>query len=371
MAVKFLDLDAMHANLRGEIDASIARVIDSGRFILGPQVEAFESAFADYCDARHCVGVGNGLDALHLILRALDVGPGDEVIVASNTFIATWLAVTMTGATPVPAEPDETTYNLDLERVEAAITPRTKVIIPTHLYGQPADLDPLLDLARARGLKLVEDAAQAHGALYKGRRLGTHGDAVAWSFYPGKNLGALGDGGAVTTNDETIAERVSAIGNYGSSRKYVNDIRGFNSRLDPIQAAVLAVKLRYLDEWNERRRGLAARYLKRLGGLAVTLPRVPNWAQPVWHLFVVRSANRDALAAHLVKRGIETLVHYPIPPHQQLAYADMRRPRGNLPIAEQLADEVLSLPIGPHMTEADIDEVCRAIGEFGIGAKEA
>lgn len=371
VAVKFLDLAAAHAEIREEIDEAVARVIASGQFILGPEVEAFEAAFGGYCEARHCVGVGNGLDALHLILRALDVGPGDEVIVAGNTFIATWLAVTMTGATPVPVEPDPATHNLDPARVAAAVTPRTKVILPTHLYGQPADLDPLLELARGHGLKLIEDAAQAHGARYKGRGLGAHGDAVAWSFYPGKNLGALGDGGAVTTDDTQLAERVRMLGNYGSRRKYVNAVRGYNSRLDPLQAAVLGVKLRRLDGWNDRRRGVAARYLERLSGSGVTLPEAPDWAESAWHLFVVRSPARDALAAYLSERGIETLVHYPIPPHLQQAYADLDLAAGSLPIAEQLAAEVLSLPMGPHLSDAEVDEVCAAVRNFGASTEAA
>ena len=364
MPVKFLDLGPAHAELRAEIDEAIARVINSNRFILGPEVEACEAAFASYCEAKHCVGLGNGLDALHLILRALGLGPGDEVIVASNTFIATWLAITMVGATPVPVEPDPATHNLDPDRVETAITPRTKVILPTHLYGQSADLDPLIELAGKHGLKLVEDAAQAHGARYKGKRLGGHGDAVAWSFYPGKNLGALGDGGAVTTNDPELADRVRTLSNYGSREKYVNEVKGYNSRLDPLQAAILAVKLRHLEEWNIRRRAAAARYLERLSRGSITLPHVPNWADPVWHLFVIRSRNRDDLIRHLLGRGIETLVHYPIPPHLQDAYSDLSMARGTLPIAEQLADEVLSLPIGPHLTADEIDEVCAAIREF-------
>jgi dTDP-4-amino-4,6-dideoxygalactose transaminase len=364
MTVSFFDVHKTQRMIQPELDQAIARVVQSGRYILGAEVDAFEAAFADYCEAQHCVGVGNGLDGLHLILRALDIGPRDEVIVASNTYIATWLAVSMVGATPVPVEPDPATHNLDAERVEAAIGPNTKAIMPTHLYGQPADLDPLLALARKHGLKLVEDAAQAHGARYKGRRLGAHGDAVAWSFYPSKNLGALGDGGAVTTNDAALAERVRLLGNYGSRQKYVNDERGYNSRLDPLQAAVLGVKLRYLDEWNALRRSAAARYVDRLAGSSVHLPTVPNWAEAVWHVFVVRTPHRDALARHLTSEGVETLVHYPIPPHLQHAYADMGLARGALPIAEQLAGQVLSLPMGPHLTKEELDEVTRAVLSF-------
>jgi dTDP-4-amino-4,6-dideoxygalactose transaminase len=364
VTVPFLDLKAAHGELSDEIEGAVLRVVRSGQYILGPEVEAFESAFAAYCEASHCVGVGNGLDALHLILRGLGIGPGDEVIVASNTYIATWLAVTMVGATPVPVEPDPATHNLDPERVEPAITPRTRLLLPTHLYGQPADLDPLLDVARKRGLKLVEDAAQAHGARYKGKRIGAHGDAVAWSFYPGKNLGALGDGGAVTTDDGDLAQRVRILGNYGSRVKYVNEARGYNSRLDPIQAAVLSVKLKHLDEWNARRAASAERYTAQLSDTGLILPTVPNWAAPVWHQFIVRSCRRDALASALNAAGIQTLIHYPVPPHLQQAYADMGLPRGSLPIAEQLADEVLSLPMSPHLSPAQLDAVAEAIRRF-------
>jgi len=364
VTVPFLDVAAAAAELKAEIDVAVMRVVHSGRYIGGVEIAAFEERYAGYCGAAHCVGVGNGLDALHLTLRAMDVGPGDEVIVASNGFIATWLAVSMTGATPVPVEPDPLTHNLDPALVEAAITERTRVILPTHLYGQPADLDPLLEIARRHGLRLVEDAAQAHGARYKGRRVGAHGDAVTWSFYPSKNLGALGDAGAVTTNDPELARRVRELGNYGSAKRYVNDVKGLNSRLDPIHAAVLSAKLDRLDEWNERRRTIAGLYIEGLAADGIALPFVPNWAEPVWHLFVIRSETRDALAASLEREGIETLIHYPIPPHRQHAYADMRLTEGSLPIAERLARTVLSLPIGPHLTSSQaqrvIDEVCRS-----------
>ena len=282
--IPFLDLKAPHVELRAEIDAAIARVVDSGWYVLGPEVEAFEAEYAAWCEARHAVSVANGLDALHLALRALDVGPGDEVIVPSNTYIATWLAVSQCGARPVPVEPLDASYNLDPARIEAALTPRTKLILPVHLYGQPADLDPILQLARKHGLRVLEDGAQAHGARYKGRRLGSHGDAVAWSFYPGKNLGALGDGGAVTTNDAELAERIRVLRNYGSRVKYVNELRGFNSRLDPLQAAVLRVKLAHLDDWNARRKAIATQYLVGLADCGLVLPQVPAFADPVWHL---------------------------------------------------------------------------------------
>jgi dTDP-4-amino-4,6-dideoxygalactose transaminase len=359
--IPFLDLKGPYLELRGEIDAAMARVAGSGWYIGGPEVAAFEEAFAAYCEARHCVGVGNGLDALHLALRAMGVGPGDEVIVAANTFIATLLAVSMVGATPKPVEPDPATHNLDPARIEAAITPRTRAIMPTHLYGQPADLDPILEIAERHGLLVLEDAAQAHGARYKGRRLGAHGHAVAWSFYPGKNLGAFGDGGAVTTDDPAIAERVRMLGNYGSERKYVNEVQGVNSRLDPLQAAILSVKLAHLDEWNARRREIAARYLDRLAGTGLTLPHVPNWAEPAWHLFVVQAADRDALSTALAGEGVQTLVHYPIPPHRQEAYAELDLDEGSFPIAERLAGEVLSLPIGPHLSMEQAERVASVI----------
>ncbi|WEN42097.1 dTDP-3-amino-3,4,6-trideoxy-alpha-D-glucose transaminase [Thauera sp. GDN1] len=358
MKVPFLDLHAAYLELKPEIDAAIARVVDSGWYILGPEVDAFEAEYAAYCEAEHAIGVANGLDALHLALLAMGVGPGDEVIVPSNTYIATWLAVSQCGATPVPVEPVDATYNIDPARIEAAITPRTKVILPVHLYGQPADLDPILAIARKHGLRVLEDAAQAHGARYKGRRIGAHGDAVAWSFYPGKNLGALGDGGAVTTNDPELADRISVLRNYGSRVKYVNEVKGFNSRLDPIQAAVLRVKLRVLDEWNARRQGIAQRYLEGLAGSGLVLPQVPEWAEPVWHLFVVRHPERDALVKRLNEAGVGTLIHYPVPPHLQAAYAEMGFGVGAFPVAERMAREVVSLPMGGQMAAEGVEVIC-------------
>lgn len=366
--IPFLDLKAPYIELRNKIDAAVTRVLDSGWYILGPEVEAFEKEYANYCEAGNCIGVGNGLDALHLALLAMGVGPGDEVIVPSNTYIATWLAVSQCGATPVPVEPDEATYNIDPARIEAAITPRSKVILPVHLYGQPADLDPILEIALRYGLKVLEDGAQAHGARYKGKRLGGHGDAVAWSFYPGKNLGALGDGGAVTTNDPEIADRIRVLRNYGSRVKYVNEVRGFNSRLDPIQAAVLRVKLQHLDTWNERRQVIASFYQKNLNKTGLILPYVPEWAEPVWHLFVIRHARRDTLQQRLAEAGIATLIHYPIPPHKQGAYADHGFHPDEFPLASRMADEVLSLPIGPQLSKeqysvvlAELQQVIQAL----------
>lgn len=357
MKVPFLDLEAAYLELKDEIDAAVARVLASGWYILGEEVEAFESEFAAYCEARHAVSVGNGLDALQLALRAMDVGPGDEVIVPSNTYIATWLAVSHTGARPVPVEPIEATYNLDPTKIEAALTKHTKVILPVHLYGQPADLDPILDIADRHGLRVLEDAAQAHGACYKGKRIGAHGDAVAWSFYPGKNLGALGDGGAVTTDCPEIADRIRVLHNYGSRVKYVNEEQGYNSRLDPIQAAVLRVKLKYLDDWNARRSVIAKQYRRGLKDVDLILPSVPDWSEPVWHVYVIRHARRDELQTSLANADIESLIHYPIPPHKQEAYSEMGLGNGALPIAENIHREVLSLPIGPHLQKHQVDRV--------------
>ena len=362
--VPFLALDAAYKELQSEIEAAVLAAMRTGCYILGPEVEAFEAEFAGYCQAAQCIGVANGLDALYLALRAMDVGPGDEVIVPSNTYIATWLAVSQCGATPVPVEPDDDTFNIRAEQIEAAITPRTRVILPVHLYGQPADLDPILALARTHGIRVIEDAAQAHGARYKGKRIGAHGDAVSWSFYPGKDLGALGDGGAVTTNDPAIADRIRVLRNYGSRVKYVNEARGINSRLDPIQAAVLRVKLARLDEWNQRRAAIAAFYTERLFGQGVRLPVVPEWASPVWHLYVIRSSARDLLQKKLAAAGVGTLIHYPIPPHRQAAYADAGFSEGDLPIAETMAREVLSLPMGPQLSAAMATDVAQSLAAF-------
>jgi dTDP-4-amino-4,6-dideoxygalactose transaminase len=363
MHIPFLDVGAAYIELKPEIDAAIARVLDSGWYVLGPEVEAFEDEYAAYCEVDHAIGVANGLDALHLALLAMGVGPGDEVIVPSNTYIATWLAVSQCGAKPVPVEPAEATYNIDPARIEAAITPATRVILPVHLYGQPADLDPILAIARKHHLRVLEDAAQAHGARYKERRIGSHGDAVAWSFYPGKNLGALGDGGAVTTLDSKLADRIRVLRNYGSRVKYVNEVKGFNSRLDPIQAAVLRVKLRVLDEWNARRQVIAQRYLEGLAGSGLVLPHVPDWAEPVWHLFVVRHPERDALVKRLAAAGVGSLIHYPIPPHLQQAYGELGLGVGTFPIAEKFSKEVMSLPMGPQQAISKADMICKIFGD--------
>jgi dTDP-4-amino-4,6-dideoxygalactose transaminase len=336
--------------------------MNSGWYILGKEVEAFESEFADYCETKHCIGVANGLDALHLIIRGYGIGAGDEVIVPSNTYIATWLAVTHAGATPVPVEPDERTYNIDPVKIEQAITPNTKAIMVVHLYGQTADMDTINAIASKHGLKVIEDCAQAHGARYKGRRAGSLGDAAGFSFYPGKNLGAVGDGGAVTTNDAELAERIKILRNYGSQIKYHNDVFGFNSRLDELQAALLRVKLSKLDEWNDRRKKLATQYLEQFGSKTnLILPYVPDWADPVWHIFIIRSENRDDLQKHLANAGVGTMIHYPIPPHLQPAYAALGYKQGDFPISEAIHSSVISLPMGPSMTPSQVSRVAEII----------
>jgi len=360
--VPFVDLRAAHRELDDELEQAYRRVMGSGRYILGEEVEAFEHEWAEYCGARHCVGVGNGLDALHLILRAMDIGPGDEVIVPAGTYIATWLAISYVGARPVPVDSHPVTCNLDPALVEAAITPRTRAIMPVHLYGFPADMDRILPLARERGIKVVEDAAQAHGATYKDRPCGNLADAAGFSFYPTKNLGAIGDAGAVTTNDDDLADRVRMLRNYGSHQKYDHQAKGFNSRLDPLQAAFLRAKLRHLDSWNLRRGEVAEEYRRRLTDVeGVILPSRPPWAKPSWHLFVIRHRRRDALAEALDAAGVDTLIHYPVPPHLSGAYSDLGLQRGSFPVAESLADSVLSLPMGPHLSGADMDRVTHVI----------
>ena len=365
MTVPFLDLKAAYRELQSQFDAAYRRIMKSGRFILGREIEAFEEEFARYCGAKYCIGVGNGLDALHLILRGYGIGPGDEVIVPAHTFIATWLAVSYTGATPVPVEPDQHTYNMDPAQIEQAITPSTRAILPVHLYGQPADMERLSDIARKNKLKIIEDAAQAQGARYKGKSIGSLGDAAGFSFYPVKNLGALGDAGAVVTNDKKLAHNIRMLRNYGSQVKYNHHIKGINSRLDELQAAFLRVKLKHLDEWNDRRRNIARRYLNSMAQIdELTLPFVPQWAEPVWHLFVVRHPQRDTLQKFLTKSNIGTLIHYPVPPHLSEAYADQGCQYGDYPIAKNIADTILSLPMGPHLTENMQAEVISKLRDF-------
>lgn len=362
MRVPFLDLKLVNDATRNEMAEAFNRVMESGWYIQGKELEAFESEFSAYCNTEFCIGVGTGLDAIHLLLVAYGIGPGDEVIVPSNTFIATWLAVTRTGATPVAVEPDPQTYNISAQSIEAAITASTVAIIPVHLYGQPADMNTINAVAEKYKLIVIEDAAQSQGALYRNRPTGSLGHAAATSFYPGKNLGALGDGGAILTNDSSISKKVRELRNYGSPLKYQHDSLGYNSRLDELQAAFLRTKLKVLDNANENRRQIAQRYTEGLKNSDVITPHVPEWATPAWHLYVVRSTQRDRLQTHLKAHGIETLVHYPIPPHQQKCYADgVDR---NLPIAEKLSAEILSLPISPSMPMEDVDYVIKKIREF-------
>lgn len=362
--IPFLDVGATWRELRDDLAAAVTRVMESGYYIGGPELDAFEADFARYCESRHAIGTGNGLEALRLVLEHWGIGPGDEVIVPAHTYIATWLAVSQVGATPVPVEGAPGLFTIDPAAAAAAVTPRTRAIIPVHLYGQPADMDPILDLARRHGLKVLEDAAQAQGARYRGKRIGAHGDAVAWSFYPGKNLGAFGDAGAVTTDDPALAEGVRMLGNYGSKVKYDHQAKGGNSRLDPVQAALLAVKLRVLDDWNDRRRAIAALYAQELAGLPLALPQVPDWAEPVWHLYVTRSPDRAALADHLAKAGVATVMHYPKACFDQPAYAEFAARAGEWPEARAIAAEVLSLPIGPHLSLDQAAEVARAVRRF-------
>ena len=367
MRVPFLDLKAAYVELKTAHDAAYQRVMDSGWYILGEEVEAFEYEFASFVGVKHCIGVGNGLEALHLILRSYGIGPDDEVIVPSNTYIATWLAVSYAGATPVPVEPEPHTANIDPGRIECAITAKTRAILPVHLYGLPADMKPILQIADRYGLRVIEDVAQAQGAFYEGQRTGSLGHASGFSFYPGKNLGAFGDAGAVTTNDDVLAERIRVLRNYGSRMKYYNEVKGINSRLDPLQAAFLRVRLKHLDEWNQRRTTLALRYLEKLEAKShpsLTLPVAATSGSSVWHIFPVHSRQRDALQQHLQKHGIATLIHYPVPPYRSDAYADLQFDRGQFPISEALAETELSLPMGPHLTQAEQDEVIAAIFDW-------
>jgi len=361
--VPFLELLPGTQELRPRIDAAVARVLDSGWYLLGEELEAFEAAWAAHCHATHCVAVGSGLDALRFVLEAKGIGPGDEVLVPGQTFIATWLAVSAIGATPVPVEVDDAHHALDAANAAAAITERTAAIVPVDLYGHPADHVALRELADRHGLLLLDDAAQAHGTRLHGKPVGTYAHAASWSFYPGKNLGALSDGGAVTTDDPDLAARVKRLRNYGSARRYEHVEVGYNSRLDELQCAILRVKLDALDEWNARRAAVAARYLAELPG-TVTLPAVRAGAEPSWHLFAIRHQQRDALRAHLEAHGVQTLIHYPIPPHRQGAYAGTRLAEAELPVSDAIAASVLSLPIGPHMSDADVDHVIASVGSF-------
>jgi dTDP-4-amino-4,6-dideoxygalactose transaminase len=362
--VPFVDLAAQGAAIREEVNEAVARCLARNDWILGEDVSAFEEEFAAYCETSAAVGMDSGLSALELLLRAFEIGPGDEVITPANTFIATALAISAAGATPVLVDADPATFNLDPALLEDAIGPRTRAIMPVHLYGQPADMDAIAAVAKRHGLVVIEDACQAHGARYDGRRAGSLGDAAAFSFYPSKNLGAYGDGGAVTTSDEQVLDRLRLLRNYGQRQKYVHETEGFNRRLDTLQAAVLRVKLRRLDAWNEARRRHAALYGELLAGIAIDAPAAQPWAEHVWHLYVIRTEQRDALKAFLGERGIETGIHYPLPIHLQQAFRHLGYARGSFPVTEAMADQLLSLPMFPELEESQIHAVVDTLAEF-------
>ena len=365
MEIPFADLRPMHDEIRADLDAAYKKVMDNSWFIQGKELEAFEKEFAEYVGVKHCIGVATGLDALYLVLKAYGIGAGDEVIVPSNTFIATALAVSYAGATPVFVEPVLETFNIDASRIEAAITPKTKAIMAVQLQGRCCDMDEINRIAKAHGLKVIEDAAQAHGSKYKGKMAGALGDAAGFSFYPGKNLGALGDGGCVTTNDDELAAKVRALGNYGSDYKYHHIYKGTNSRLDEMQAAFLRVKLPHLDKWNENRRQIAARYLAEIKNPMIKLPLATSETyEHIYHVFVIRCEKRDELEKYLSDNGIHTVKHYPIPMHMQQAYAELQISEGTLPIAEEISRTVLSIPMYYGMTEAQVDYVIEKLNKF-------
>ena len=364
--IPFLELKPAYEELKNELDEAYQRVMKSGWYILGEEVEAFENEFALYCGTKYCVGVGNGLEALHLILKGYEIGIGDEVIVPANTYIATWLAISYSGATPIPVEPDPITYNIDPNEIENKISEKTKAILPVHLYGQPVNMDPIKRIAKKYNLKVIEDCAQAHGASYKGKKTGKLGDAGGFSFYPGKNLGAFGDAGAVVTDDEDLYNKIVLLRNYGSRLKYVNEIKGFNSRLDPIQASFLRVKLKHLDEWNSRRKIIADNYIKSLKEIEdIKLPCVSNDYFHVYHLFVIYHPYRNELQQYLNRKGVGTLIHYPIPPHLSNAYMDLGLKSGDFPITEDLSEKIISIPIGPHLSLENAKYIIRMIKDFG------
>lgn len=364
MNIPFVSFKPMERELDADLRAAFERVYQRSWYIEGEEDAAFEKAFADYCGVEHCIGCGNGLDALMLALKALGVGAGDEVLVPSNTYIATALAVTYTGATPVFVEPDIRTYNIDPMRLEAALTERTKAVMPVHLYGQSCDMGPIMAFAKKHGLYVVEDCAQAHGATYNGKKIGTFGDAAGFSFYPGKNLGALGDAGATVTNNKTLADKIRALGNYGSDYKYHHVYQGNNSRLDELQAAFLSAKLPHLERMNAERRRIADRYLAEVHNEQIVLPYVLPGTEPVWHIFAVRCQKRDELTAYLAEKGISTNKHYPIPIHLQGAYASLHIPQGALPIAEEISVTQLSLPMYYGMTDNEVGYVIDALNGF-------
>ena len=362
--VPFVDLGAQYRTIEGEIGEATSRVIQQSDFILGREVGLFEEEFAAFCEAKYAIGVDSGTSALELALRAYDIGPGDEVITAANSFIASALAISHAGARPILVDVDPSTYTVDVSAIEKAITPRTKAVIPVHLYGHPAHMNPIRELADKHGLVIIEDACQAHGTRYKGRRTGSLGHAAAFSFYPGKNLGAYGDGGIVVTNDRGIARRLEMLRNYGQKEKYQHLFRGYNRRLDTLQAAVLRVKLRYLEKWNAARRWNAVLYHKFLDGCGLLLPGEAPGAESVWHLYVIRAEQRDALKEHLISRGISASIHYPIPIHVQPAYLDLGYKKGDFPVTESCAHQVLSLPMYAEISQDQIEYVAKTIRNF-------
>lgn len=359
--IPLLDLSAQYVSIKHEIDNAIARVVSTSDFILGEELGLFESEFAAFCGVRHCVGVDSGLSALELVLRAWGLGPGDEVITAANTFIATALAISSTGATPVLVDVDSRSCNIDPDAVRAAITSRTRAIVPVHLYGLPAEMDTIHEIAAEHGLAVLEDACQAHGARYKGKRTGSLGHAAAFSFYPGKNLGAYGDGGAIVTDDGALATQLRSMRNYGQKAKYVHSNKGYNRRLDTIQAAILRVKLRYLDGWNALRNRHSQAYSELLWGASVGLPHRWEGLESAWHLYVVRSPFRDQMKAHLAARGIASGLHYPTPIHLQAAYADAGYRKGDFPVTERLSEQILSLPMYPELDRGSLERIAEAV----------
>ncbi len=364
MKIPFVDLQAQYQSIKDEADTAIHGVLNRSDYVLGQAVKDFESAYAQYCETKYAIGVDSGYSALELILHALDIGPGDEVITVANTFVATVLAIHNCGAKPVLVDIDPNTYNIDPAKIEAAITPATRAILPVHLYGQIADMDSIIAIAKKHNLRVIEDACQAHGARYKGRRAGSMGDAAAFSFYPAKNLGAYGDGGAVVTNDELIDDKIRILRNLGQRVKYHHEIKGFNNRLDTLQAAVLGVKLPHLDSWNDGRRESAADYEELLADLPVVTPKSIDGSEPAYHLYVVRVKNREALQAHLQEAGIASGLHYPIPIHLLSAFEDLGYGEGDFPISEAYAKEILSLPMYPELTRDDVEQVVDAIKKF-------
>lgn len=364
MNIPFVNLEPMHSQIESEVKDKFSEMYKKNAFILGDENRAFNLEFGKYCGTDYCIGCGNGLDALYLILKAYGIGTGDQVIIPSNTFIATALAVSYTGAQPILVEPDINTYTINSSLIEPSITSKTKAVIPVHLYGQPSDMDTIIEIGKSYNLKIIEDSAQAHGACYKDKKTGALGDAAGFSFYPGKNLGALGDGGAITTNDSDLAKMVKMLGNYGSERKYYHELKGNNSRLDEIQAGILRIKLKYLDQWNHYRSKIAKRYLNEIHNNHIILPCTDPKCEPVWHLFVIRTPKRDKLASFLNNHGVETVIHYPLPIHLQKSYSELLAQSGRLKITEELARTVISLPMYFGMTDNEISYVIDLLNSY-------